>query len=76
MFERLSLGEIIFVINLFNLGVTPLRVFFFALINVFEAKVSLERINNILYYPDENEDESLLKNDKNLNKLSSSFSSG
>ena len=76
MFERLSLGEIIFVINLFNLGVTPLRVFFFALINVFEAKVSLERINNILYYPDENEDESLFKFLSFFNKLSSSFSSG
>ena len=51
---------------MFNLGVTPLRVFFFALINIFEAKVSLERIDNILYYPDEKIEESLQKNDANL----------
>ena len=61
--DNLTLGETIFVINMFNLGVTPLRVFFFALINIFEAKVSLTRINNILFYPDETEEESLLRND-------------
>ena len=40
-YNHLTLAETIFVINMFNLGVTPLRVFFFALINIFEAKVSL-----------------------------------
>ena len=42
---------------------SPFRNLFFALVNIFEAKVSLTRINNILFYPDETEEESLLRND-------------
>ena len=60
------MGETLFVINMFNIGVTPFRVFFFAIINLIEAKVSLTRIQNILYYPNESPEESLLKNNETL----------
>lgn len=66
IYETLSLGSIFYVIFTFNLFATPLGIFFFALMNLFEAKVALERIKQTLSYPDEIEEESIQKNDEDI----------
>ena len=51
--EALSLGDIFFIITIFNLLVTPLKVFFFGFMSVTQAVVALKRINKMLILPEE-----------------------
>ena len=52
---NLDLGNVFFIITIFNLLVTPLRVFFFGLMNVIQAKVSLKRMSQVLVLPNQDE---------------------
>lgn len=50
--DNLTISNIFFIITIFNLLVTPLRVFFFGTMKFFEARVSLKRISRMLLLPD------------------------
>ena len=62
--DNLKIGDIFFIITIFNLLVTPLRVFFFGTMKFFEAKVSIKRISRMLLLPnfDDNDDKYYLNN--------------
>ena len=50
--DQLKIGNIFFIITIFNLLVTPLRVFVFGLMTYAQARVSLKRISKMLALPD------------------------
>jgi ATP-binding cassette subfamily C (CFTR/MRP) protein 10 len=67
--DNLSIANIFFIITIFNLLVTPLRVFFFGTMTFFEARVSLKRISKMLLLPDiKDEPEKFYLDDSSLPK--------
>lgn len=50
--QNLAIADVFFIITIFNLLVTPLRVFLFGIMKFFEAKISLKRISKMLLLPD------------------------
>ena len=61
--NNLTLSQIFFIINIYNEIVIPLTLFFFALSSLFEAKISLKRINDILKYPNMDKEKNAINND-------------
>ena len=61
--KSLTLAQIFFIINIYNEIIIPLTLFFLALSSLFEARISLKRIDDILKYP--NMDENNLINSNN-----------
>ena len=66
LYSPLSLGSIFYVIFTFNLFGNPMRVFFFSIMNLFEAKVSFQRLKQTMSYPDETEEDDLRRNDEDM----------
>lgn len=64
--NNMNIGSMFYVITLFNAFAAPLRIFFFALINLFDAMASMDRINTFMEIPDETPEESIAFNDLSL----------
>ena len=64
--EVLTLGEIFFIISIYNIIMHPLSTLFWGLDCFFNALVSIQRIDDIFKYPDEIENSVIKENDINL----------
>ena len=68
IYDDLGLASIFYIILVFNLFSTPARVFFFAMIQTFEARIALARVEESLLYPDQDDTDNLAIDDLSLNK--------
>ena len=50
--DHLSLGQVFFILSLFNTLVSPLKFFYYAFSNIEQVRVSMRRIQNLLDLPD------------------------
>ena len=66
VYETLSLGSIFYVLSVFNMTTVPLRIFFFAVITMIEARIGLERIGKFCEFPNQTPQEDILRDDENL----------
>lgn len=67
-YNPLSLGRLFFLIQMFNLSTTPLRMFFFAMIQLLQAKIGIKRMESTMQFPNEKETDYPNYNDKNVPK--------
>ena len=66
--ENLTLAQMFFIINIYNEIVTPLAFFFWGVTSLFEANISLKRVQDILGYPDQEENDILINDNDKLEK--------
>ena len=66
IYSNIDLGTTFYIIFIFNLFTTPLRVFFFALIQTYEATVAIKRMEQTLIYPDQTDEDDLTLDDASL----------
>ena len=66
IYETLSLGSIFYVLSVYNMTTVPLRIFFFAIITMIEARIGLERIGKFGEFPNQTPQEDMLWDDDSV----------